>query len=281
MKIRMQSLVGVRRSFSCALLSLLFTGFVFQAQAQIYAFSNLNSVVKVDTSSSAGLYSWEVDGVDLVNRQWFYYRIGSTGPEYAINTIGTPTVAHTNDSTLDVVYANSSFSVSLHYMLTGYGDGSGNSGMVLTFAVKNISTTSLAGLHFFQYTDYDLNVSGQDDLVQFFSGAGARYNKAIQTSSSYGITNSWLQGATGPKVEAALAGVTLPKLSDGNPTTLSNTPNVVSGNLTYAMQWDLSSLGSGSALSVTETITLRVPEPSCLALAAFVFLFYSLFRRRC
>ena len=37
------------------------------------------STAQIDLASDSGMYSWTVNGVNQMTRQWFWYRIGSSG----------------------------------------------------------------------------------------------------------------------------------------------------------------------------------------------------------
>jgi hypothetical protein len=77
-----------------------------RAQATLVTLSDLNSTVNIDTGSQAGVYNWTVDGTDHLFQQWFWYRIGSTGPESSIDTL-TQTAITPGTNTLSVTYAGS------------------------------------------------------------------------------------------------------------------------------------------------------------------------------
>src|SRR5208337_545666 len=73
----------------------------------IYTLSSGNSSVSIDLGSQAGMYNWTVDGQNQLNQQWFWYRVGSSGPEASIDTIGMPTVQTYGTSILDTTYTAS------------------------------------------------------------------------------------------------------------------------------------------------------------------------------
>ncbi len=43
-----------------------------------------NSTAVFDLNSSDGMKDWTVDGVDHMQRQWFWYRVGSSGDGFKI-----------------------------------------------------------------------------------------------------------------------------------------------------------------------------------------------------
>src|SRR5579862_628712 len=49
-----------------------------------------NSTVGFDTANTTtrvGMTSWNVDGTENLWNQWFWFRVGSTGPENRLNTL--------------------------------------------------------------------------------------------------------------------------------------------------------------------------------------------------
>ena len=55
-----------------------------------------NTTVTIDPNNPAdGVNSWTVNGVNQLLQQWFWYRIGNTGPAYSIDTLGALVTART------------------------------------------------------------------------------------------------------------------------------------------------------------------------------------------
>ena len=86
---------------------------VSQAPAQIVTLTDNNSIARVNTGTSAGMFDWLVDGQDQLAQQWFWYRVGSlvTTPESPINSISAPTISMPSVRQLTTTYANNAFSV--------------------------------------------------------------------------------------------------------------------------------------------------------------------------
>src|SRR5207245_4856892 len=127
--------------------------------------TDLNSVAQIDTGSQAGMFRWTVDGVSQLAQQWFWYRIGSSGPEASINTISPPVNNQATPRQLSTIYTGNLFNVRVDYMLNGSLPGSGRSDMNETITINNTSATAL-DFHFFQYSDFDLNGTPAGDTVQ-------------------------------------------------------------------------------------------------------------------
>src|SRR5258705_3135409 len=85
---------GTRSTASAVLLGV--AGMIGQqnAQAVIGNLSDGNSTISLDLSSQAGMTAWNVNGVNQVQQEWFWFRVGNTA-EASINTISAPVVTQT------------------------------------------------------------------------------------------------------------------------------------------------------------------------------------------
>src|SRR5689334_17410844 len=82
--------------------------------------SDQNTLIEIDPTSQAGIYTWQVDGTDNMFQRWFWYRIGGAGPESSIDTISAPVVTGfggTEDGKL--VYQNPALKIEIKYSLVG------------------------------------------------------------------------------------------------------------------------------------------------------------------
>lgn len=256
-----------------ALVVLIAFGIAPRGSAQDITISDVNSSIGLNitngTFGNAGVTSWVVDGVDQLNRQWLYYRVGPVGAESSIETIGAPVVTGLGANYVEVLYANSSYGVKFSYTLGGNPVGTGKSGATLGINVINYQASPL-DFHLFQYSDFDLNGGASPDSVTFLKAVG-KFNRAAQTSGAAWMTNTFsgvgIPNPT-PKVEAGLNNVSLAGLTDLVASDYaSSATNSGPGNVTYAMQWDLS-LAAGTGFSLAETISMQVPEPSSFAIIA-------------
>ena len=114
------------------------------AQATIVVLNDLNSEARFDTDSKKGLFSWVVDGVEQGNRQWFWYRVGDTGPEEAINLLTQTGIVvsdgnlNPGDDRLTVGFAGSGFSIELDFVLGGSTAGSGHSTLTESITILSL-----------------------------------------------------------------------------------------------------------------------------------------------
>ena len=152
--------------------------FLFTGHAQVVTLVDGNSVAQIDVNSQAGMFAWQVQTqaspvsyVNNLNQQWFWCRIGASGGEHSIDTLGPAVVSTPNARTLYATYANPALSVEIDYSLKG---GSPPPASFNTFgAVSDISeiitlsnkTSAALDLHFFQYSDFDLLGTPEDDMV--------------------------------------------------------------------------------------------------------------------
>ncbi len=241
---------------------------VGQGHAQIVTLTDNNSVAQINTSSSAGMFDWSVDGSPQLFQQWFWLRVGAVGGEAPINTISAP--ANTTPTLRDLtsIYNNSSYSVRVSYQLNGGAISSGTSGMSEAIRIENLTAGPL-DFHFFQYTDFDLGGAGNNTTLlgqNLFTG---RYTTADQVGPG-GVFQETLATPGANRAEAGIYPNTLNSLNDASPTTLNNTLSAGPGDTTYAFQWDVTIAGGGS-FEINKALSLQlttVPEPSALALVS-------------
>jgi hypothetical protein len=234
--------------------------------AQVVTLEDGNSSAMVNVNSSAGMSQWLVNGVNNLNQQWFWFGVGSGGPQAPINSISPAAYTQSAANTLDTTYANTSFSVEISYTLTGGGTGSADIAEGIT--IHN-STASALNFHFFQYSDFNLlNTPGGDTVVMDAS-------QAYQYKGSSGIAEG-IVSPTANEFEANTTGgttSTLYKLNNVNGLVLNNNGSAGPGDVTWAYQWDLSIPANTDAI-ITKDKSLDiqvVPEPASFTLLAFAF----------
>jgi hypothetical protein len=282
----MKPLTGRVRLFQNTLIAILFAGAVVQSGAQIYTLAIRDTSLQFNLAG--GLSNWTIDGANQLNKQWFYYSVGS-GPVYSIDTIApwsTPTLS-TNlgktQITLNETYSGSAISVGTKYVLAGGVLGSGQATLSQTLTLSNPSSTTQV-FHFYQYSDFDLGgVSGGQNIAFSSNGSGLYY-QVVQSSLAGPILNGSVTGVNGgsntvSEVQAGLWDGTQFGLGNGNPAPLlNNTLTAGSGNVVYAYEWD-ATLASGDSIIISEIQTV-VPEPSSMALIGSGMLALTLLGRR-
>jgi len=244
-------------------------------RGSIYTLSDGNSVVQIDGASQTGLFNWSVDGQNQASQQWFWYRVGSSGGESSINTIGAATAVQSDASHLSLTYTASQFSIQIVYSLLG---GSGGSGASDLSEQVNISNPSHLDFHFFQYSDLDLGGTAGGDSIQLGTNLSGMFNEAFQSEAGTTLAET----VTSPganHASAAFFNSTLTLLNDGNPTTLNgNAGPLGPGDVTWAFEWD--STQTSILVSKDLNISGVVPEPSTLSLLSSAIVAFGLWRNR-
>jgi hypothetical protein len=227
------------------------------AQAHVLTITDLNTTVSIDPHSQSGMFNWDVDGVDQIFQQWFWFRIGDN-PEASIDTLQLVSEGVLGRNA-EVVYAGNGFTIDIAYLVTGGTNGSGASDVAETIRIINTGTTSL-DFHFFQYSDFDLNGSSGGQTVQILGG-----NTARQGGNGILLTETVVTPAPS-HFEAAEFPDTIAKLNDGSASDLNDNP-LASGDVTWAFQWDrVIAAGGTFVISKDKNITRNVPEPFSLGI---------------
>jgi hypothetical protein len=223
--------------------------------------TDMNSSVSIDENSQDGAYEWLVDGEDMLYQQWFWYRIGSSGPEASIDTISAPVVLPflgTRGVSLTYGGVGTPLTVEVTYFLTGGALGSTQSDLAEVIRITNTGSGPI-DLHFFQYSDFDLcDIGG--DTVNVVSG-----NQVRQSDGTCSLSETVVAPAA-DLWEAGEFPTTLDSLNDGMPTTLNGTSSFGPGDATWAYQWDRT-IGAGSTFIISKDKSIQpIPEPGTLIL---------------
>jgi len=241
-----------------------------QSQAQQILMAHKNATAGINiTNDFSGVQNWTIDGVHQLAYQAFLYRVGPAGGESFVSTIdSTPTVSFTQVpnilSLLDVTYANNNYSVRTVFQLSGGNNGSGTANLSETLTIQNLSANPL-DFHFFQYSDFDLGGSIENQTATFqFDGLGQPY-KVIQTDGVRTLTETVNANASPVgHYEASGFPALINSLTDANPTTLGDVPSYGPGDATFAYQWDMI-LDPGQSFVISKLMTI-VPEPASASL---------------
>ena len=266
-----------KKAFSMGLAALVLSvcGLVSQSEAQIITLTDKNSTAQIDTASQSGMFNWFVDGNDQLAQQWFWFRVGGSGPESSINTISAPIIGTNSAKTLFLMYTNSQFSVEVDFLLNGSAPGSGKSDMAESMTINNTSGAALS-FHFFQYSDFDL--AGANSVLLSTNQSGL-INQVDQQSPGINLQEAVVTPGANHG-EAGLFPTTLNKLNDGIPSTLNDNFSAGPGDGTWALEWDLN-IPTGQSVLISEDKRLDlIPEPSTVILVLWGLITLGLRKRR-
>ena len=241
---------------------------VTPANAATFTLTDLNSSAQIDDAAQRGMFNWTVNGVNQLAQQWFWFRLGSTGGQSSLETLPllAATASDTNGNgqpdTLFLSYGSTSgLQIDVRYTLRG--TGSSGSDMQEQINITNNGTVTL-DLHFFQYTNFDLNGTAAGDTVSLINANTVRQSKSggplISETVTTPAANHYELGLTTDSPN------TLTRLNSGSPITLLDGATTRGpGDATWAFQWDRS-LAPGATLQISKDKNLQIPEPGTSAL---------------
>lgn len=243
-----------------------------RAEATIYTLSDLNSTVSISSATQAGMFNWTVDGTNHMYQQWFWYRLGNTGGQSSFDTLAVVGVV-ASSSLLQLTYAGSGFNATVTYSLLGGTAGSHSSDVGEQIRFINTSGSTLP-LHFFQYTDFDLNGTISDDT-------GVRTNaNTIQQFDPFTVMSETVATPSANHWEISLYPTLLNHLNSGSPYTLADGISPRSGDVTWGFEWDANIAPNGT-FNISKDKNLRpVPEPATMLLLGSGLLGMGVFARR-
>jgi len=246
------------------------------AGATLQTLGDGNSAADIETQASAGGYPvgmsrWEVDGVDHLARQWFWFRAGGMTEELPINALvlkleGTSDTNFTGtDNHLYVKYEDAdqdpTFRVEVHFGLQGGEPGSGDSDITEQIKITNLSDSPLE-FHLFEYTDLDLGGVANNDTASMPNA-----NTADQWDDTYYFSETVV---TPPPAHWEIddVPVTIDRLqTDGVATTLADATNPYGpGDVAWAFQWDFT-IDANQSVQISKDKQIT-PEPGTLMLLA-------------
>ncbi|MFO1476847.1 MAG: PEP-CTERM sorting domain-containing protein [Verrucomicrobiota bacterium] len=265
------SVYSLKSIAGCALLAACCAPSV-QAQVTPVTLTSGTSTAMVDVDSSLGMYHWDVSGQNQLNRQWFYYQVNGSGPS-PVNAISAANWSQPTANSLNTVYNNGLYNVSIGYTLIGQSAGLAD--INEDISIQNTSGGTLT-FTFFQYSDFNLGGTPGGDTVTMDN-----YDAFQQKG-----TTAIVEGIIDPAADHFEAntiggpGSTLARLNGVSPVALLDFTSA-SGDVSWAYEWDLT-LENGQTALILKDKALSVqliPEPSSLAIAGVGLAAWAIRRR--
>jgi hypothetical protein len=252
--------------------------------------ANNNAVAIVNSGTgtgNAGIRSWTIDGQSQLNQEWFWYRVGGSGPERRLDTLAfnggflLDNDANGEYETYAAQYAGAGFTVTFSASLIGGSAGSHTSDIRETVSVQNTAGSGTLDFHLFMYTDFDLaGTSGGDSITMPNDHTIDQFDDTVmaETTVSHNPAIEYEYGAAGPL---------LAKLNDGLADVLNDSPALGTqsgpGDQAWAVEWDKSIL-HGDEYTVTADKDVfavqAAPEPSGFAIFGLAVLMLGWMRKR-
>jgi hypothetical protein len=245
-------------------------GFALTALAgdPVFTIADGNSSATFDAAS--GQIGWDIDGVNQVFAQEFYFRRGTDTREYRVdsfnlNNVGNftqdtnPFSDNRDDAFGQLFTDGAGLEIETLFTIRGNAAGSGSADLAEQIILRNTSNSAMS-LSFFQFVDFDLGGTAFDDFGQIVGGntaqqsdgSGFQMNETVATPQpvAFQMDNSFV-----------LSGL----LRDGNIDNLNGSSSH-SGDVAWAFQWDIT-LEAGGSFLISKNKSV-VPAPGSLALLA-------------
>jgi len=227
---------------------------------------DLNSQIRF--TPDAGVIGWDVDGVNQLKRQGFWYRLEGQARATLGNGSGlgfydlmpSDTDYDDGDETLSVRYGNPNpggFGAVLTYTLSGEAANSHKSHLVENIAFNN-QTAQAVHLQFYQYCDFDLSDPNDADTVQFVNA-----NTMVQQGAGMRVAETVVSPPPA-LTEVAMYNATLVKLNTTSADLDGTQGPLGPADVTWAFQWDLT-VPAGQTIQISK-IKNVTPEPATLTL---------------
>jgi hypothetical protein len=245
--------------------------------ACVFTLQDGNSEAIISAETSQGMNQWLVDGQNQLAAQWFWFRVGSCGPETPLNGLPLISATQSDPATLETLYANRKLSIRITYSLSGGASGSGSSVIQEQITIMNRSSNPLS-LHFFQYTDMDLAGTAAGDTVQLDRNLQGQFSEVLQSEGDARFAETiFTAGAN--HAEAGYCSSILNRLNDRRATRLSDKAGPIQGDATWALQWDPTIAGRSTFSISLEKSVRVVPEPAATALVPLGWIVLRVLRR--
>lgn len=286
--------------FTLLILLIIVSALPIAARAHTLSLTDNNSTIIIDPHSSAGFFSWVVDGIPHLNQEWSWLRFGGAAFESPVSSLflvtdtilpGVPEIFMVwQDIPIPpppIPPPVPGLVVIASYSLIGGPPGSGISQVQQKYGfTRPTGPVPPLSLTWFVYADFNLTGTAADDTASGGVSGIAQQDGATLAAVTPVLLVSPLQAFPGPQANAfqiAAFSTIRDSFNDGGITNLNNTGSPFGpGNATFAFQWDLSlSAGETINLSIVKDL-VPVPTPNTLLLlgAGLAGLAWSGWRRR-
>ncbi|MFK7759638.1 MAG: hypothetical protein AB8C13_06805 [Phycisphaerales bacterium] len=248
------------------------------AGGQTFTIADGNS--SASFNSASGQISWDVDGVNQIFGQEFYYRRGGDSREFRVDDLNLNNVGNftqdTNpfsddrDDAFGSLFTDGNgLEIETLFTIRGNANGSGSADLAEQISIRNMSNSAIT-LSFFQFVDFDLGGDAGDDFGQIING-----NTAQQSDAEFSMTEVVVTPQ--PQIFQMGSAAGLDNiLNDGNIDDLDGTASF-SGDVAWAFQWNLT-LAAGDSFLISKNKSV-VPTPGSAMLLGAAGLFAGRRRR--
>lgn len=252
---------------SAAVMSLAIgTGGVANAAVGSYTLSVPNASITINPKSQSGVSDFDINGVNQLNQEWFWYRDNSSTQQVSIDTLDLTSVSALDtdgDGRPDYLITNYStsngaahpFTLTASYSLVGGRPGNRSADLAEAINITNTGSTTLNYV-FYAYADFTLNGAPTD---------------AGETTNITGGNTATVHAPSGASVsQTTINPMPSEYQASQSPTTLTeldNTPSLVLGDNAsspggeWAFEYDLCIAPNHSAIIALDKNICAVPEP--------------------
>jgi hypothetical protein len=291
MKLLKKPLISRVRLYQSTLVAILFAGPVVQSEAQISFPYNLtsspngigSSTAQVNLNAGNGFVpSWQVNGVEMLSQQLFYYSVGNNLPASSIDTMPLSLVGTNLGGGVYGTYAANGVSIKSTFALGSGVNGNGTTYYTLTETIQVKNTLSTAQtINFLQFSRFSLGNPTGIQTVNMSAGSGTQFYVTQQTDGGTypSLQDSYLVSgtATTTTMQATDGGALFGPFIGTTP--LDNTTFSAAGTADYAFETS-ALLGQNKSFTISQIQMITVPEPSSVALISSGMLALALLHRR-
>ena len=224
------------------------------------------SNVEVELNDT-GMVDWKLDGIDHLKRQWFWVRVGDSGPEKLLDGNNFIETFSTFPSPAFGSFANyfdpgTRLDISVFDMVVGGIPGRQWSDIAQTVRLRNYGAGYLS-VHLFQYVDLDLGGTAEGDIARWVTPNVISQHQQVGTGIAGGdhaVVDMSVMGVPS-KVMLGSPDELLGMLNDDYATNLTTVPYAGGDDVAWLLQWDIKLDPNGMAILSEDMLMYPAPEP--------------------